>query len=258
VRATPFALFLVAAAVLVLATGQALTTAAPINLAIDFDSDNGVGGVRTGVPVVTQPGFLSWDASVFLPNAPLPRPFYQLVTQGVTFDVWFRRPSTPGSIVTPQSYGSRVRSGGGPLDDLLQDFIFAEGDSGNFIYLIARGLPVGSYRMTTWHFDSPLASAPDGPNHMQIEVGDQQPGGFAAATSVVVDDFPLGLAPQVFEFQVTSPNVVKEFVFRSDDASAAHRTRLNGFTLVSVPEPGTLLALLTALPLMLRRRHRAN
>jgi hypothetical protein len=159
VRATPFALFLVAAAVLVLATGQALTTAAPINLAIDFDSDNGVGGVRTGAPVVTQPGFLSWDASVFLPNAPLPRPFYQLVTQGVTFDVWFRRPSTPGSIVTPQSYGSRVRSGGGPLDDLLQDFIFAEGDSGNFIYLIARGLPVSSYRMTTWHFDSPLALA---------------------------------------------------------------------------------------------------
>ncbi|MGD9634842.1 MAG: hypothetical protein AB7G28_24265 [Pirellulales bacterium] len=237
-----------------IAAQPAIAAAATINIAVDFDSDVGVGGVRQPFPLVTQPGFLSWDVSTFIPNFPPPRPFHQLVTQGVTFEIWYRRAAPPPqSNVDPPSYGSRVRfnGGGGPFDDLLQDFVFADGEEGNFIYLTASGLPLGKYRMTTWHRDT-YPSVDPLTNHMQIEIGDQQFPKFAAATTVVVDHFSLGTSPQVFEFQVTSPSTAKEIVFRNDDpstgpgANGAHRSRLNGFTLVAIPEPSVLSILWTA------------
>ncbi|HEX6962975.1 MAG TPA: hypothetical protein VF175_13985, partial [Lacipirellula sp.] len=134
---------------------------------------------------------------------------------------------------------------------------FADGRSRGFLALNMFGLPVGQYRMTTWHYDSLVLG--DGPNLMQIEVGDLgATPGFGG--SVVVDNFPLSESPQTFTFDVTAPDQIKHIVFRNDNPDTGrtgdYRTRLNGFVLASVPEPSAaaLLVPLAAATLRARRR----
>lgn len=229
---------------------------APINIAVDFDSTNScLCEDPSSGPVLTQPGFLSWNASWSFNSVWRTT---QFLTDGLDFELQAFRPGPSG--VGPPNLGNRIRGGnaGAPIQDLLRDFVFVEGSEGNFLYLTVSGLPVGTYRMKTWHIDSFVGLS----DTMQIEVGDKQGDMIAAATTVVADHFPLGTSPQVFEFQVTSPNTIKEIVFRNDDTPPfpgfplAYRTRLNGFTLVRVPEPSAALLLLTALSLLSLGRHR--
>jgi hypothetical protein len=222
-----------------------------INIAVDFDSSVGLSAIGVGGSIATQPGFLSWNANWAF-NYPASGPLTadlktQFFAQGVEFGLQAFRPG-PSGLETPNFLGSRDRpTFQGQPDDLLRDFVFAEGAEGTFLHLTMSGLPAGTYRMTTWHYDSFFGSTAPAAT-MQIEVGDKQAGAIAAATTVVVDNFPLGTSPQVFEFQVDSSNSVKEIVFRSDNQF--HRARLNGFALVRIPEPCTCLLLLAGVPLL--------
>lgn len=94
-------------------------------------------------------------------------------------------------------------------------------------------------------------------NHIQIEIGSS-----GEAREVVVSHFPLGTLPASYQFSVAEVGQITEILFRAKDSPGVfmQRTRLNGFTLVSVvPEPETeALLLLAALAhagvLLLRRR----
>ena len=214
----------------------------PINISVDFDSSVDVSDVIYKGTPQTKPGFLSWNATwAFHKDF---SSMSQFLTDGVEFQLQALEPK-PGGLQRLY-FGSRYRPNyyGGPPDDLVRDFAFAEGPEGVFLYLTAAGLPVGTYRMTTWHYD-PFFGSDTSSITMQIEVGDKQGDMVAAATTVVADQVPLGASPQTFKFQVDSPNSIKEFVFRSDNSW--NRARLNGFTLFRVPEPSTFLPLLTAL-----------
>jgi hypothetical protein len=234
-------------------------SAAPLGINVDFDSTVVVLG---GTPTInTQPGFTSWDATAFGP----PQTSSQLTVDGVDFHLAAYWPSltSPGVLIPPVLYGSRNRGtgGGGIPDDVLQDFVFAEGSPGNFLYLTISNLPAGTYRMKSWHQDSLLPLAGNAIDYMQIEVGDKQGSQIAAATSVVVDHFEFGVQPQSFKFEVTPASATKEIVFRSDDpppfSFRDFRTRLNGFTIIAVPEPPAISgAVLLALTTLGQRRTR--
>lgn len=232
--------------------------AAPINIAIDLESNRPFGSMGQLSP--TQPGFQAWNISHFDDQSFSTGPFN---TGGVTFELLAGAPS-PMFGFDMIFHGSRNRQssdgggGGGPSNDLLNDFAFAEGARQSLLALTISGLPVGDYRMTSWHYDSLVLGDP--PNLMQIEVGNlgATPG---VGGSVVVDNLSLSELPQTFSFEVTAPAQVKHIVFRNDNPDTGrtgdYRTRLNGFVLASVPEPGAaaLLAPLAAACLRARRRH---
>jgi hypothetical protein len=73
---------------------------------------------------------------------------------------------------------------------------------------------------------------------------------------------PFGPTPASFQFQVTAAGLVKEIIFREDDAPTAtdsgdqNRARLNGFTLVTVPEPATAILLAMGLTALAAPRRR--
>lgn len=215
-------------------------------LAVDFDSTNACfcNEPSTG-PVLTQTDFRSWNTSWAFNSPTWTGARFlstQFLTEGVEFELQAFRPG-PAGLEAPNYLGSRIRPGGqGDPEYLLRDFVFAEGTEGTFLYLTISGLPVGSYRMTTWHYDRLEPGIA-----MQIEVGDKQGSMIAAATDIVVDQFLLGTSPQMFEFQVESSDIIKEIVFRSDNSR--FRTRLNGFTLVRIPEPPCWLHLLAMMSL---------
>jgi hypothetical protein len=108
--------------------------------------------------------------------------------------------------------------------------------------------------MQSWHYDG-LHNVLDAgnTNFIQIEVRNQgQP-----SPPPIVDNFAFQMTPATFQFNIDAPGQVKEIVFRED--SLKNATRLNGFTLVTIPEPTT--AWLTAVALgciaqpTRRRRH---
>lgn len=202
-------------------------TAAPVNIAIDIDSTRTSGTATDGV-IATQPGFVSWDLTDVLGAGGS-----TITEQGVTFEIF--------GISNNQSRYRSTGGGGGAEDDLLTDFVFNEGAQGRAVGLRISGLSAGLYAMQSWHYDS-TSTVTSTENFIQVEVRD--PGG---SPTILVDKFPFQTAPATFQLQIDSDGQVKEVIFREDDeANPAgdtgdqNRARLNGFTLVTVPEPASL------------------
>jgi hypothetical protein len=121
--ASPDPFYLIAiAAVTQLPTSRAISTAAPINIAIDFASTDSLTNPVT--QFYTQSGFRSWHDS-------------SITEQGVTFTV---APHWNAATTHTPNFGSRIRpnsapntpsnypgipDGGGPLNDLWPTFSFA-------------------------------------------------------------------------------------------------------------------------------------
>jgi hypothetical protein len=105
--------------------------------------------------------------------------------------------------------------------------------------------------MQTWHYDGfpTVLAAPN--NLMTASVfnddGSQNVTAFALR--------PLSMLPATFQFTVTAPGQAKNVLFIASNGSSG-RTRLNGFTLVTVPEPSSFVLLLfgaTSIALRFRR-----
>lgn len=220
-------LFLAAAAAALAARAHA----APISVAIDIDTTR-TSSTATGGTITTQPGFTSWDLTNVATSGTT------IVEQGTTFEIF-------GLAGANQS---RIRAAGDGTsnDALMADFVFNEGASGRAIGLRITGLDVGLYAMQSWHFDSD-GGVRSNENWIQVEVRNQ--GGPA---TTVVDKFPFGSQAASFQFEVTAVGQVKEIIFREDDAPGdvdptdQNRARLNGFTLVTIPEPASLGLMLAA------------
>lgn len=232
-----------------------LLFAAPVNIAVDFDStDARVGGSTV---ITTQPGFTS--VNLVRPNQDAI--FSSFAIEGISFDLWGLRPWPFLDGYTNAFGGSRNRGvgDGSAYDDLLQDFAFAEVGDGVYLYLRISGLPVGSYQMTSWHFDSLLLNLPD-ENFMQIEVANQPGSNMSLSGTVLIDHFPLSPVAKTFGFEVTTAGQNKEIFFRDDTATfgTTKRARLNGFILASVPEPACGVMLLPAMLCALRCRSRGR
>jgi hypothetical protein len=221
--------------------------ATPINIAVDLDSLNIIGGNGSPpVSVETQPGFTSWDVTT------LPVSGATKVIGGITFDLF-------GFTVAGQSrYRNAFDPRDIPGDFLLRDFVYND-DSlalNPFIGLRISGLDAGTYSMRSWHYDGLFIALRDR-NFLQIEVRNQG----SASPPPIVDAFPFGFDAAEFQFDVTSSGQVKEIIFRADGGFSTsgtnfvNRSRLNGFTLVSVPEPNvSVLCMFAALLSMGRRR----
>lgn len=217
--------------------------AGPVNIAVDIDSTLVRPGTGPTPPAVqTQPGFTSWDCtSIGVPGA-------TKSINGVTFTLFG----------FSTSFQSRYRNAylltDIPGDFLLRDFVFNESEENCFIGLRISGLDVGTYAMQSWHYDGLSHVLEEGnTNFIQIEVRNQG----EPSPPPVVDNFVFRMAPATFQFSIDAPGQVKEIIFRED--SAHNATRLNGFTLVTIPEPTT--ACLTSIALgcvaqITRRRRR--
>lgn len=199
---------------------------AAVNIAIDIDSTRTSGSATDGL-IATQPGFVSWDLTNVIGAGGS-----TITEQGATFEIF--------GISNNQSR-YRATGGGGSENDLLTDFVFNEGAQGRAVGLRISGLPAGLYAMQSWHYDS-TSTVIDTENFIQVEVRD--PGG---SPTILVDKFPFQTAPTTFQLQIDSDGQVKEVIFREDDeanpagdAGDQNRARLNGFTLVTVPEPASM------------------
>lgn len=192
-------------------------SASAVVIMVDVDSTNG------DTPLTTQPGFTSYDAGSGAGGAMAER---TITVDGV--DITFF-----GGID-----GSRQRAtggGGGEYDALLRDFVFNDG-AGAAIALRLVGLPLGTYDVGSFHYDS-LGGTP---GMTQVEVRNQ---GVAGSTIILADEVPFSTEPIRYQITVDEEGEVLELVFRDDDP-VNNRSRLNGFTIQTVPEPaaaGTLL-----------------
>ncbi len=247
--------------------------AAPVDIAVDIDSRRGTGGalIIPEASIATQAGFRTWNLTDWGFTGPM------LIEQGVTFSLipWWTFSSVP-----QPSIGSRVRllgngvfdGGGGTFNDVLSDFAYTEIDMFALsnprqpdpkevaLKLTISGLDPGRYKMTSWHYDSTVVSAE---NIINIGIGDE-----SGPRQLVAENLPLGIAPAMYTFEVTSVGQVKVVDYLAIAALNPNstvgnlaRSRLNGFTLVSVPEPASLTILaatLSALAIHGRRRVSQN
>ena len=213
-------------------------SASAVTIMLDVDSTyNNVAGTTN--PIVTMPGFASYDAGSGAGGATAER---SIDVDGVTITFF-------GGID-----GSRQRNddvgggGGGTYDALLRDFVFNDGN-GAAVALRLTNLPLGTYNVTSWHWDS----LPGTPGNTQVEV--RNPGG-AASRIILADEVPFSQDPIRYQITVDLEGEVLELVFRDDDASTtAGRSRLNGFVIETVPEPTSAAVIgMSALGLCLRRR----
>lgn len=208
---------------------------APINIAVDIDSQQTLFGPSPAA-AETQPGFTSWDVTGISAGGA------SKVVDGISLQLFGLDQGIVGSRYRTTDFQSL------PGDLLLRDFVFSEGITGAYIGLRISGLELGSYAMQTWHYDGFAVVLVD-QNLVEIEVRNQ---GESAGTKVA-DSFPFGFTPAAFQFDITAPGQVKEIIIRAD--SVSRRSRLNGFTIASVPEPSTaLLALISVVGLRIRRR----
>jgi hypothetical protein len=210
------------------------SNASPVNIAVDIDSVFVLPGTGpTPAAVETQPGFTSWDLTgVGVLGA-------TKTVDGVTFTLFG----------FSSSFQSRYRNSQLPTDVpgdfLLRDFVFNETQDDCFIGLRISGLDVGAFAMQSWHYDG-LHNVLDAgnSNFIQIEVRNQS----EPSPPAVVDHFAFSMMPATFQFSVDAPGQVKEIIFRED--SLKNATRLNGFKLISVPEPSTILVVTAAAVLL--------
>ena len=212
---------LLAAVFLCCATGSA--SAATIMLDID--------STQNGTSITTQQGFTSYNAGSGAAGSP---PEGSVVIDGVTLTFF-------GGLD-----GSRHRAtgGGGDYDALLRDFMFNDG-TGAGVGLRLENLPLGTYDVTSWHFDGGAGIT----GTSQVEV--RNPGG---ASTILVDAAPFSTTPLQYQITVDDPGEVLELVFREDDD--LNRSRLNGIVIQPVLEPasaGLLVGSLGALGLRRRR-----
>jgi len=113
--------------------------------------------------------------------------------------------------------------GGGPLNDLLADFVFNEGAEGRAIGLRISGLPVGTHSVQSWHSDQTINPQ----EATQVEIRNQ--GQAQDPSQVVLTGVPWGATPAEFLLEVRQPSEVKEIIFR--ESSTGNRARLSGFRL---------------------------
>ena len=224
---------IVLAGLLALCVGR---SASAVVIRLDVDSTyNNVAGTTN--PIVTQPGFTSYDAGSGAGGVTAER---SIDVDGVTITFF-------GGID-----GSRQRNddvgggGGGEYDALLRDFVFNDG-SGAAVALRLANLPLGTYDVSSWHYDA-LAGTP---GMTQVEVRNQG----VPNTVILADAVPFSPDPIRYQITVDEEGEVLELVFRDDDP-VNNRSRLNGIVIETVPEPtaaGILLVGMAALSL--RRRH---
>jgi hypothetical protein len=111
--------------------------------------------------------------------------------------------------------------------------------------------------MKTWHYDGLgiiVGNQDFSPNFVQIEVRNQG----ESSPPPIIDKFPFGFAPAEFQFGVTAIGQVKEIIVR-EDGLGLPRSRLNAFTLISIPEPtGSTLAAIALANFMTFRRSRRS
>lgn len=219
------------------------TFAGPVNIAVDLDSTYALpSNGPSPLAVQTQPGFTSWDIT-YIDFAGATKSI-----DGVTFTIF----GLPG--LMHSRYRNASTSADVPGDLLLRDFVFNEAEENCYIGLRITGLDVGTYAMNSWHYDGfSFVLQAGNTNFIQIETRNQgQP-----SPPPVVDNFAFQMAPASFQFSVDAPGQVKEIIFRED--SLKNATRLNGFTLTTIPEPTTAwlttLSLATFTHLPRRRRN---
>lgn len=227
-RARSFVLFLIV-------VSSSAAVAAPVNIAVDIDSTETLSSILPAVD--TQPGFTSWDCTQSAgPSTTI---------QGVTFTLL-------GLNINQSRYRDGSFPGEVPGDSLLRDFVFS--DNGALpIRLRITGLDPGTYTMQTWHYDGFPDVLAATNNRMNAIVSD-------ASNSVNIVGFvnrPLGVSPATFQFTVTVPGDTIDAVFSATNGSSG-RTRLNGFTLATVPEPSILLLALSAWSVLGVRRMRRS
>jgi hypothetical protein len=211
-----------------------MVMAATINVKVDIDSTRKSGSDVSGT-FTTQSGFTSWNLTTY-PAAGSAL----LVEQGTTFQIFGT--SADASRTRAHENGG----GGGPFDALLEDFVFNESATaqGRAVGLRISGLDVGTYRMQSWHFDS-TGSVTSTDNFTQVDVRGPGVGG---VTTVLLDKQPYSQQALSYKFDVTAVGNV-ELIYREDDAATTedpidqNRARLNGFTILTVPEPSYLLLL---------------
>ena len=201
--------------------------ASAVVIMVDVNSTNG------DTPLVTQPGFTSYDAGPGAGGATAER---TITVDGV--DITFF-----GGID-----GSRQRTtgGGGEYDALLRDFVFNDG-AGAAVALRLANLPLGTYDVASFHYDS-LGGTP---GMIQVEVRNQG----VQNAQILADAVPFSPEPVRYQITVDEAGEVLELVFRDDDP-VNNRSRLNGFTIQTVPEPTAAGALLVGACLCTLRRRR--
>ena len=216
-------------------------SASAIVIAVDVDSTyNNV--AESPNPIITQPGFTSYDAGSGPGGATAER---SITLEGVTIQFFG---GIDGSRHRDEADVPTGGGGGGEYDALLRDFVFNDGN-GAAVALRLTGLPLGTYDVTSWHWDS----LPGTPGATQVEVRNQ---GVAGSTIILANEIPFSQDPIRYQITVDEEGEVLELVFRDDDAvTTGGRSRLNGFVIETVPEPTSAAVLgLSALGLCLRRR----
>jgi hypothetical protein len=183
--------------------------ASAIDIAIDIDSTR-ISASDTSGTINTQPGFTSWNLTNVGTSGST------ITVDGITFEIF--------GLATANRSRVRTSGNGTALDSVTTDFVYNDGSGGAGVGLRIMGLPVGTYNMQSWHYDSTLNNSNE---FVQIEVRNQG----QASPPPVVDAFAFANSPASFQVPVTAAGQVKEIVFRED--SATNQTRLNGFTLTS-------------------------
>jgi hypothetical protein len=195
-------------------------------IAVDIDSTRVSGTATTGT-ITTQPGFTSWDLTNVIAAGG-----NNLVVDGVTFDIFGLSANNNSRI--------RPTGGGGSENNILTDFVFNEGVANRAVGLRISNLPIGQYQMQSWHYDSDAGVAAN-ENFIKVEIRNQGD----PSTTTLLSKQPFSTSPISFQFDITTAGQVREIIFREDDAATAtdptdqNRARLNGFTLVTVPEPAS-------------------
>jgi hypothetical protein len=203
------------AAFVVCLLGGLCKPALALNVAVDIDTTR-KSATDTSGTVTTQSGYTSWNLTNVGTSGST------ITLSGITFEI-FGLASANQSRIRPAGNGTS-------LDALTTDFVFNDG-GGAGVGLRITGLPIGTFNMQSWHYDSTLTNTNE---FIQVEIRNQG----QSSPPPVVDNFAFSNSPASFQVPVTAAGQVKELVFRED--SANNRARLNGFTLTSPAPPPEL------------------